>query len=199
MKSSNITYSDFEYFSLKKMFRIKRYSSIDIEAIHNYIDSIDASWFEYVKIGLDQTIESILYTYYHSEDYYDLILIINYKNLLDDIPYSNDKILNDVNSDLEEYNMKLFNQGVTFNAHSIEPEIYVKNRTDNEDELQKSRRYGPYQRLKLFLGYKYNQLNNYRLFLKVPKPNYIHKIIGGVRDIITTEQEVLELQDLKSN
>ena len=199
MKANNITYNYFEYRSLNNTFNIKRYSSVDLETINNYLNTIDSSWFEYLKIETDQPMESALYSYYHSEDYYDLILLINYRNLIDGIPFSNDKILNDINNDLEEYNIKLFNQGITFNTFTIEPETCIKSRTDNADELQKNRRLGPYQRLKLILGYKYNKLNNYHLFLKVPKHKYIHKIINGIRDIITTEQEVLELQDLNYN
>jgi hypothetical protein len=194
MKAANLTFNSFEYETLKKIFSIKQYSSIDIDTLHNYLDNIDESWFEYVKIGVDQTIESVLYSYYKSEDYYDLILLLNYRNLLDDIPYSNDKIINDINSDLEEYNIKLFNQGTAFNAFTIEPEIYNQNRLSNPDELKRQRRLGPYQRLKIFLGYKYNQLNSYRLFLKVAKPQYLYKIINDLKDLITTHQEVLELQ-----
>lgn len=199
MKAANITYMDIAYEFLNKTYNIKRYSSINLETIHLYLDSIDRSWFEYIKLNVDQTLESALYAYYHSEDYYDLILLINYREMLSDMPYSNDKIINDINSDLEEYAIKLYNQGVSFNTNYIKPETCAQKRIDNPEELIKNRRYGPYQRLSAFLQYKYNKLNSLRIFLKVPKLQYIHKIISGVRDIITTEQEVLELQDLQNS
>lgn len=196
MKASNITYMDFLFETYKKNFRIKRYSSIDFETIHRYIDNVDKTWFDYIKLDVDQTLESALYAYYNSEDYFDVILIINYKEMLNDMPYSNDKIINDVDNSIEEYTIKLYNQGVKLNTDTINPEISVKNRvTDTE----KYRRLGPYQRIKKALDYKYNKLNELNLFIKVPKHQYIHKILNGIREIITAKQEVLELQDLEQN
>ena len=94
MKETLMKYDDFNVFNIKNTLKIKNYTSFDIYKIKELLNSLDKNYFAWIKLNEGSLIESALYDYYGDENLYDLIMFINQRDMLFDMPYSYDVILN---------------------------------------------------------------------------------------------------------
>lgn len=174
MKESILEYTNFEEYNVKNVLLIRNYNSIMLSKIRNYLNSLSEDYFVYLKVELGSTIEKTCLDYYNSSDYYDLVMFLNSREMLYDMPYNYDVILDAVEKDLETYRAKVYK----------DPSIKLSEKAYNE----------LYQKL---LD-KYDYLNNIFMYYKVIKLGYVLDVIREIKDIIKDEQEYEELQDLES-
>src|SRR5574344_1304465 len=107
MKNS-LEFTSFELSSNNTTFNITNYNSMCLNKIKIYLQNIDKANLLYLKVDNDAKIEKICLDYYGNTDYYDLLLIINQREMVFDMAYSNDIILSAIESDIENYRNKVF-------------------------------------------------------------------------------------------
>lgn len=161
----------FKLQNLENSYEVFNYNSINLSEIKVYLNSLDKNYFVWLKLNEGDTIEKVLHDYYANEDLYDLILLLNDRDMLFGMPYSYDVILNAINNDIQNYEYKVF--GNIKNGLSEIAISKLKEKLDNE----------------------YSENNQKYLYLKVIKLDYINEVRKTVADIIETQKDMYSLLD----
>lgn len=161
----------FKLQNLENSYEVFNYNSINLSEIKVYLNSLDKNYFVWLKLNEGDTIEKVLHDYYANEDLYDLILLLNDRDMLFGMPYSYDVILNAINNDIQNYEYKVF--GNIKNGLSEIATSKLKEKLDNE----------------------YSENNQKYLYLKVIKLDYINEVRKTVADIIETQKDMYSLLD----
>lgn len=167
MKTEFLTYDDFEIGN----FKIKNYNSFMLSEIRNYLDSLDDNYYTYIKITDNVLIEKVIFDYYDTENYYDLILFINNREMLYDMPYSYDVILNNIDKDINAYEYKVFG--------TLKNELSEKSKS----------------RLVEKLNSEYIENNKKLLYIKIIKKQYINEILRKITYLVETQKELYSLME----
>lgn len=171
MKNS-LEFTSFELSSNNTTFNITNYNSMCLNKIKIYLQNIDKANLLYLKVDNDAKIEKICLDYYGNTDYYDLLLIINRREMVFDMAYSNDIILSAIESDIENYRNKVFKD--PYKDFSV----LSKNNLTN------------------VLYKEYEEKNSKLKYIKVIKADYISTVITDINKIIATYQDNITLLDL---
>lgn len=171
MKNS-LEFTSFELSSNNTTFNITNYNSMCLNKIKIYLQNIDKANLLYLKVDNDAKIEKICLDYYGNTDYYDLLLIINQREMVFDMAYSNDIILSAIESDIENYRNKVFKD--PYKDFSV----LSKNNLTN------------------VLYKEYEEKNSKLKYIKVIKADYISTVITDINKIIATYQDNITLLDL---
>lgn len=167
MKTEFLSYDDFEIGN----FKIKNYNSFMLSEIRNYLDSLDDNYYTYIKITDNVLIEKVIFDYYDTENYYDLILFINNREMLYDMPYSYDIILNNIDKDINAYEYKVFG--------TLKNELSEKSKS----------------RLVEKLNSEYIENNKKLLYIKIIKKQYINEILRKITYLVETQKELYSLME----
>lgn len=167
MKTEFLTYDDFEIGN----FKIKNYNSFMLSEIRNYLDSLDDNYYTYLKLTDNVLIEKVIFDYYDTENYYDLILFINNREMLYDMPYSYDIILNNIDKDINAYEYKVFG--------TLKNELSEKSKS----------------RLAEKLNSEYIENNKKLLYIKIIKKQYINEILRKITYLVETQKELYSLME----
>lgn len=171
MNNALLKFSDFEY----GYFRIKNYNSINLYEIKIFLSDLDKNYFVWIKLNTGETIEKAVYDYYGNDDYYDLILFLNEREMLFDMPYSYDYILNSIDAELNNYTYKVF--GTLKNELSENAKTKLTDRLDNE----------------------YSDRNQHCLYMKVIKREYINEIQRKLNEMIENQKDMYSLIEDSDN
>lgn len=171
MKNS-LEFTSFELSSNNTTFNITNYNSMCLNKIKIYLQNIDKANLLYLKVDNDAKIEKICLDYYGNTDYYDLLLIINQREMVFDMAYSNDIILSAIESDIENYRNKVFKD--PYKDFSV----LSKNNLTN------------------VLYKEYEEKNSKLKYIKVINADYISTVITDINKIIATYQDNITLLDL---
>ena len=152
-------------------FNVCDYTSIDLEEVRKYINTLDKNWFEYIKVHENTTIEKVCYDYYETCDYYDLILMLNGRDMLYDMAYTSDVLIDSAEDNLKEYEFKMF--GNDYES------VYTKTRERLKDSIEDN----------------LNKKNLGFLYIKIIKKNYINEVKRNITEIINTQKELFKLLD----
>jgi hypothetical protein len=169
MKETLMKYDDFNVFNIKNTLKIKNYTSFDIYKIKELLNSLDKNYFAWIKLNEGSLIESALYDYYGDENLYDLIMFINQRDMLFDMPYSYDVILNAIDRSISEYEYRVFG--------NFKKELSEKSN----------------KRLREKLDADYTEKNQKFLYLKVIKREYINEVKRRVYEEIETQKEMYSM------
>lgn len=169
MKEMLMKYDDFNVFNIKNTLKIKNYTSFDIYKIKELLNSLDKNYFAWIKLNEGSLIESALYDYYGDENLYDLIMFINQRDMLFDMPYSYDVILNAIDRSISEYEYRVFG--------NFKKELSEKSN----------------KRLREKLDADYTEKNQKFLYLKVIKREYINEVKRRVYEEIETQKEMYSM------
>lgn len=169
MKETLMKYDDFNVFNVKNTLKIKNYTSFDIYKIKELLNSLDKNYFAWIKLNEGSLIESALYDYYGDENLYDLIMFINQRDMLFDMPYSYDVILNAIDRSISEYEYRVFG--------NFKKELSEKSN----------------KRLREKLDADYTEKNQKFLYLKVIKREYINEVKRRIYEEIETQKEMYSM------
>lgn len=169
MKETLMKYDDFNVFNIKNTLKIKNYTSFDIYKIKELLNSLDKNYFAWIKLNEGSLIESALYDYYGDENLYDLIMFINQRDMLFDMPYSYDVILNAIDRSISEYEYRVFG--------NFKKELSEKSN----------------KRLREKLDADYTEKNQKFLYLKVIKREYINEVKRRIYEEIETQKEMYSM------
>lgn len=161
---------DYDFFKNSST-KVYDYTSLDFNEVIKYLNSLDKSWFEYVKIYEGTTIEKACYDYYNTTDYYDLLLLLNGREMLNDTPYTSDVLIDNTENELKEYEFRVFND-------------------DFESIVNTTR-----NRLKDKIENDLNEKNFSLLYIKIIKKNYINEVKKNINDILNTQKDLFSLLD----
>lgn len=169
MKETLMKYDNFNVFNVRNTLKIKDYTSFDIYKIKELLNSLDKNYFAWIKLNEGSLIESALYDYYGDENLYDLIMFINQRDMLFDMPYSYDVILNAIDRSISEYEYRVFG--------NFKKELSEKSN----------------KRLREKLDADYTEKNQKFLYLKVIKREYINEVKRRVYEEIETQKEMYSM------
>lgn len=167
-----INYLNFEIFDGSKIFKVFDYNSFCLNKIKYYFGTLPSYYFKYIKLEQGSKIEKVCYDYYKNSSYYDLILILNNREMIYDMPYMNDIILSAIEKDLDEYKRKIFNDPFKKLSDKSYNDLYKK------------------------LENNYETKNLKLQFLKVIDINLMPEVIADINEIIEKYQNNIELLDL---
>lgn len=169
MKETLMKYDNFNVFNVRNTLKIKDYTSFDIYKIKELLNSLDKNYFAWIKLNEGSLIESALYDYYGDENLYDLIMFINQRDMLFDMPYSYDVILNAIDRSISEYEYRVFG--------NFKKELSEKSN----------------KRLREKLDADYTEKNQKFLYLKVIKREYINEVKRRIYEEIETQKEMYSM------
>ena len=79
---NTIDYNAFEMGGSTYNFNITDYTSTGLNKIRSYLNTLGNSYFVYLKVEENTKIEKVCYDYYNNTNYYDLILLLNNKEMI---------------------------------------------------------------------------------------------------------------------
>lgn len=165
MESTLLDFDDFEC----NYFRIKNYNSIDLYRIKVFLSELDKNYFVWLKLNIGETIEKAVYDYYGNDDLYDLILFLNNREMLFDMPYSYDYILNSIDNEIQNYTFKVFG--------TLKHELSEQSKKKLVDKLD----------------LEYSDDNQHFLYLKVIKKEYINETKRKIIQMIDDQKDMFSL------
>lgn len=84
-------------------YSVSDYLSKNIPDTLEYIDSLDSSFFSWHQVQNNDSIERIAHELYGNADYWDILLLVNHKNPLTQMPYHYDAIYETAESEVQTY------------------------------------------------------------------------------------------------
>ncbi len=75
-------------------YSVEDYFTINFVKVNEYVLSCPTDWFDWYQLQDNDKLEKIALDIYGDADYWDILLIINKKNALFDMPYDYDTLLN---------------------------------------------------------------------------------------------------------
>jgi len=169
MDKSICDFDDFEIDGSNYNYKIKNFNSIDLTEIKEYLLGLPEIYFTYLKVVEGTKIEKVLWDYYLEEDLYDLILLLNNREMIFDMPYSYDVVSSKVDTQLLDYEFKVFGNTI--------------------GELSPQAR----ERLRKKLDDQYSENNNKFVYLKAIKRTYINTVRRTIAEIIETQKEMYSI------
>lgn len=161
-----MTYADFSDA------KIKRYSTVSHKAVLAYLSELPESYFQYVNVHENTSVEKLSYDYYGSADFYEIILLLNSREIANERFFSEDVIEAEASQNFEEYRDRFY--GDSYN---------VKNTSIFED-------------LRNIEYSKLSSQNLKRKFVKLIRKDIIYVVRHEIRKLIDENQENIELTDL---
>ena len=159
-----INYDEFVIEESKSNFSVKDYNSISITKIKSYLKSLDSSYYVYLKV---------LYDYYKNTDYCDLIMLMNNREMIYDMPYSYDIILEAIENDIDRYRSKVFGN----NFGKLSDRAYK----DLEESLTN----------------KYNNDSTRFLYIKTIRDTMVPIVLSEIRKITNSYQDNINLVNME--
>ena len=90
-----LNYLNFEIYNGLKILKIFDYNSICKNKIKVYLNSLPSNYFKYLKVEQGAKIEKLCFDYYKNTNYYDIILILNNRDMIYDMPYEKSSWVNE--------------------------------------------------------------------------------------------------------
>lgn len=90
----------------EKLLKVSNYKSLNILKIKQFIKDCPSEWFAYVKVLNNTNVEKLAYDIYGSADFWDLLVLINDRSPLFEMPYDFDvieRMTEKMVSDYEKY------------------------------------------------------------------------------------------------
>lgn len=78
--------------TITETYSVKDYTSLNFKEINDFINAMDQTMFDYYQLQNNTNLEKLALDIYGNPDYWDIILIINHKNPLFEMPYDFDTI-----------------------------------------------------------------------------------------------------------
>lgn len=166
---------EFDTFTLNSKnstFNIKNYNSMCLTKIKTYLQGLSSKYLLYLKVENDSKIEKICTDYYGNDNYCDLILLINQRDMVFDMAYSNDIVLSAIETDIEQYRNKVFKDPYKQFSKTAYDKLYKK------------------------LSDEYYSNNSKFKYIKVINSAYISSVIININNIISSYQDNIKLLDL---
>lgn len=167
-----ISYNEFVLDNGSSHFNIKDYNSVSLSKIKNYLNSLENYYFVYLKVEVGAKIERVCFDYYNNTNYYDLVMLINDRDMVYDMPYSYDIILEAIEKDIDRYRSKVFR--------------------NNVDKLSDR----SYRDLEESLTNKYNSNNSKFLYIKAIRNSMIPIVISNIKAITNDYQDNVNLVNM---
>lgn len=136
---------------------VEDYFSMDFNKLSEYIDSCPSSWFDWYQIPNNSKIEKISLDIYGDANYWDILILINHRNPIFDMPYEYDTLYDLAEDRINEYiNDVYVNKSLDETAKTIMIEAY-KERLVAENELLRVIKIVKPTRLQTFIQGGYEQ------------------------------------------
>src|SRR5574344_304011 len=161
---NTIDYNAFEMSGSTYNFNITDYTSAGLNKIRSYLNTLSNSYFVYLKVEENTKIEKV---------YYDLILLLNNKEMVYDMPYSYDIILEAIEKDIDRYRSRVF-----------------KNTFEKFSDMA-------YNDLENSLSEKYNKNNSKFLYIKAIKINLIPIVLSEIYKLTTEYRDNINLVNME--
>lgn len=165
-----IDYSNFDY----QGFQITDYTSIDLTEIAEYLASLPKEWIMTVKLNEGAKIETVCKSLYGSTNYIDIILFLNQREQIFDMPMVFDVIEEQTSRTVELYFMN-FNSDLSFIDTNEFKNLKEQVLNDLSNQNLKNR------------------------YLTVISPTKIAIVQSKINEIIQTQKEMYSILDLEND
>lgn len=133
MKNSILKY---DYREINDM-NVQDYTSFDVTQINDFIiEFTELGYFDWYKTDDDDKLERISYELYGTSEYWDLLLLINWRNPLIDMSYNFDVISDIADSIVQDYSAQ-YSNGELPEQHAEQLKSMYENKlTQRNEELR---------------------------------------------------------------
>ena len=97
---------------------IEDYFSIDFNKVDDYVKSCPSDWFDWYQLEDNAKLEKVSLDVYGDADYWDILLVINKKLALFDMPYNYDTISHTVDYKVAEYIKEIYKKDLPSSAYN---------------------------------------------------------------------------------
>lgn len=102
MSMSLMKSEDFTDSSEFKNTVVYNFRTLDFSDLTDFLSS-NPEAFEYVNVDANHKIETVAQRRYSDKNYWDLLLLLNDKNMIEDMPKTNDLLIDEINEKVENY------------------------------------------------------------------------------------------------
>jgi hypothetical protein len=99
-------------------YNFEDYFSIDFNKVSDYINSCPKDWFDWYQLQDNSKLEKVSLDIYGDADYWDILLVINKKLALFEMPYDYDAVMNMVDYKIAEYVKEVYKKDIPVNAYN---------------------------------------------------------------------------------
>jgi hypothetical protein len=99
-------------------YNFEDYFSIDFNKVADYVNSCPKDWFDWYQLQDNSKLEKVALDIYGDSDYWDILLVINKKLALFDMPYDYDALMNMVDYKVTEYIKEIYKKNIPVNAYN---------------------------------------------------------------------------------
>lgn len=114
LRNSIINYTNRE----NSTYNFEDYFSIDFNKVADYVNSCPKDWFDWYQLQDNSKLEKVALDIYGDSDYWDILLVINKKLALFDMPYDYDTLMKMVDYKVAEYIKEIYKKNIPVNAYN---------------------------------------------------------------------------------
>ena len=116
---------------------IEDYFTFDLKAVLTFVDEVDQTIFDWYLMRDDDKLERISLQLYNNPDYWDILMLINGKDALFDMPYNFDTVSKLGEELANRYAAKISNHLVLPQAHIDQMAAIYEQRYLEENEINR--------------------------------------------------------------
>lgn len=103
---------------------LEDYFSINFKTIYEYVEQCDEDFFDWVQIQNNVTLEKLALDFYGNANYWDVLLVINQKNPLFEMPFDFDSLSTMAEDKIDSYIREIYNNDIPVSIYNIMYEKY---------------------------------------------------------------------------
>lgn len=103
---------------------LEDYFSINFKTIYEYVEQCDEDFFDWVQIQNNVTLEKLALDFYGNANYWDVLLVINQKNPLFEMPFDFDSLSTTAEDKIDSYIREIYNNDIPVSIYNIMYEKY---------------------------------------------------------------------------
>lgn len=116
-------------------YSVSDYLSKDITELLDYIDTFSSDYFSWYQLQNNDSIERVAQDIYGNADYWDILLLVNRKNPLVDMPYHFDAVYNNAEATVQDYSDDIYGT-IPDNVQAIMLEAYTKELSEKNESFR---------------------------------------------------------------
>ena len=94
------------------------------KTIYEYVEQCDEDFFDWVQIQNNVTLEKLALDFYGNANYWDVLLVINQKNPLFEMPFDFDSLSTMAEDKIDSYIREIYNNDIPVSIYNIMYEKY---------------------------------------------------------------------------
>lgn len=115
---------DIEGGNTTETYSITDYTSVDHVKVRQFVDGLSPTMFDWYQLQNNSNLEKVALDLYGNPDYWDILVVINHRNPLFELPYDYDTITSMVENKVADYASKVYGDELSARSYDALVENY---------------------------------------------------------------------------